>query len=101
MQFDEYQRFGEEILCFIDRAASQYMRVKKPTWCTIYLQFIQSLYFYRFRVASSPSLEGNNVYMQQALRVVRFSRLSAGGTADSWYNMYNMYQLLHIYIVTS
>jgi hypothetical protein len=30
MQFDEYQRFGEQILCFVDRA-SRYIRVKKPT----------------------------------------------------------------------
>jgi hypothetical protein len=32
-----------KISCFDDRA-SRYMRVMKPTRCTIYLQFIQSLY---------------------------------------------------------
>jgi hypothetical protein len=41
------------ILCSVDRA-SRYMRVMKPTWCTIYLQFIQSLYLYMFR-APGPS----------------------------------------------
>jgi ABC-type transport system involved in Fe-S cluster assembly fused permease/ATPase subunit len=32
-------------ISFVD-CVSQYMRVMKPTWCTIYLQFIQSLYLY-------------------------------------------------------
>jgi hypothetical protein len=36
------------ILCYVDRA-SRYMRVMKPTWYTIYLQFIQSLYLYMLR----------------------------------------------------
>jgi hypothetical protein len=35
------------ILCFVDRA-SQNMNVMKPTWCTIYLLFIQSLHLYTF-----------------------------------------------------
>jgi hypothetical protein len=32
----------------VDRT-SRYMHVMKPTWCTIYLQFVQSLYLYMFR----------------------------------------------------
>jgi hypothetical protein len=36
-------------LCFVDRA-SRYMCVMKQTCCTIYLQFIQSLYLYMFWV---------------------------------------------------
>jgi hypothetical protein len=63
------------ILCFVDRA-SRHMRVMKPNWCTIYLQFIQLLYQYCFGLASSPLSEGRNVYMRQL--VVRLSRLSAG-----------------------
>jgi hypothetical protein len=60
------------ILCFVD-GASRYMRVMKPTFRTIYLQFIQSLYLYMFGFASCPSSGGNNVYMQQLVRVVHFS----------------------------
>jgi hypothetical protein len=41
------KKLNGQILCFVDRA-SRYMRVMKPTWCTIYLQFIQSLYLYVF-----------------------------------------------------
>jgi hypothetical protein len=32
---------GFRIPRFVDRA-SRYMRVMKPTWCTVYLQFVQS-----------------------------------------------------------
>jgi hypothetical protein len=43
------------ILCFADHA-SWNMHVMKPSWCTIYLQFIQSLYLFTcFRLASIPS----------------------------------------------
>jgi hypothetical protein len=35
-------------LCFVD-CASRYMCVMKPNRCTIYLQFIQSLYLYVFQ----------------------------------------------------
>jgi hypothetical protein len=31
------------------------MRVMKPIWCTVYLQFIQSLYLYMFRVWPADS----------------------------------------------
>jgi hypothetical protein len=68
---------GYFLLCFVDRA-SRFMRVMKPTWCTIYLQFIPSLYLYMFRLASCSSSGGNNVYMWQLVRVVRFGWLSAG-----------------------
>jgi hypothetical protein len=37
------------ILCFVDRAC-RHISVMKRTWCTIYSQFIQSLYLYMFRV---------------------------------------------------
>jgi hypothetical protein len=40
--------YDYNILCFVDRA-SGCMRIMKPMWCTIYLQFIQSLYLYMFR----------------------------------------------------
>jgi hypothetical protein len=55
------------ILRFVDRA-SWYMYVLKPTWCTIYLQFIQSLYTYIscFGLASCPSSGGNQSHLNQA-----------------------------------
>jgi hypothetical protein len=37
------------MLYSVDRAVSRYMCVMKLTWCTVYLQFIQSLYLYMFR----------------------------------------------------
>jgi hypothetical protein len=59
------------ILCFVDRA-SRYIRVMKPTWCTVYLQFIQSINLYTcFGFASSPSSRCSNVYMWQSVRVLR------------------------------
>jgi hypothetical protein len=38
------------VLCFVDRV-SRNMRVMNPTWCTIYLHFIESLHLYRFRAS--------------------------------------------------
>jgi hypothetical protein len=37
------------ITCNAILLTSHCMRVMKPTWCTIYLHFIQSLYLYMFR----------------------------------------------------
>jgi hypothetical protein len=54
--------------CFIDRA-SRYMRVMKPTCCTIYVQF-KSPYLYVFGLASIPSSRNNSIYMRQLVCVV-------------------------------
>jgi hypothetical protein len=55
-----------------------------------------------FRLSSSPSSGGNNVYMRQLVHVVDLSQLSTGldGMEHS-IPMYKMYQLSHIYIITS
>jgi hypothetical protein len=50
-----------------------FKHVVKTTWCTVYVQYTYTC----FGLASCPSSGGNNVCMQQMVRVVRFSWLSA------------------------
>jgi hypothetical protein len=45
---------------FFDRA-SRYTPVMKPTWCTVYFQFIQTLHLYMFRASSSFSVWGRRL----------------------------------------
>jgi hypothetical protein len=60
------------MLRFVDRA-SRYMRVMKPTDALIIFSLFSHYTSTCFGLASYTSSAGNNVYMQQMVRDVRFS----------------------------
>jgi len=61
-----------------------FLKKKKPTWCTIYLQYILSNTSTCFRRIYSPSSGGTTVWIQQLVLVVLFSWLSVVMTGPKW-----------------
>jgi hypothetical protein len=59
------------VLCLVTWCSR--MHVMKPTWCTIYFQFIRHYTSTCFGLASCPSSGGSNVYKWQLILVSRTS----------------------------
>jgi hypothetical protein len=72
------------------------MCVMKSNLCNIYLQLIRPYTATYFRVVSSPSSGGGNVYMWQLVRIVRLSRLPA--PSMEW-NQPTTHTNCHVYLL--
>jgi hypothetical protein len=65
-------------VCCVDHA-SRYMRVRKPTWCNIYLSYFKFSHYTStcFGLAICPSSGGNNVYINSASSWLQYTHLQS------------------------
>jgi hypothetical protein len=64
--------YGDEFLCFVNRA-SRYMHVMNLLDALFIFSLLSHYTSTCFGLASCPSSGGNNVYMQQMVLIVHFS----------------------------